>query len=160
MYSGEAQGKPFEARPMNAKELLHVRFIIPPKAIVFTNFVNLRVLDGPPSAQSPRNQPVAVGTCIAQQKSGTCESMLRIQELDSGDLVTFVLSGRIQKEDLEELKSLIEKHHNSVILDLKEVKLVDRDAVEFLAGFETSLCKITNCAPYIREWIRREREQQ
>ena len=62
--------------------------------------------------------------------------MLRIQELDSGDLVTFVLSGRIQKEDLAELKSLVENHHKSVVLDLEGVKLVDRDAVEFLVGFE------------------------
>ena len=57
--------------------------------------------------------------------------MLRIKELDSGDLVTFVLSGRIQKEDLAELKSLVEKHHKSVVLDLEGVKLVDRDTVGF-----------------------------
>ena len=43
--------------------------------------------------------------------------MLRIQELDSGDLVTFVLSGRIEKEDLGELKYLVEKHDKSVVLD-------------------------------------------
>jgi len=86
--------------------------------------------------------------------------MLRIQELDSGDLVTFVLSGRIQKEDLEELKSLVEKHNKAVVLDLKEVKLVDRDAVRFLASFETGQAKITNCPPFIREWIRSERKQQ
>ena len=83
--------------------------------------------------------------------------MLRIQETDSGDLVTFVLSGRIQQEDLEELKSLVEKHHKSVILDLEGVKLVDRDAVGFLASFETDQAKITNCPRYIREWILRER---
>lgn len=86
--------------------------------------------------------------------------MLRIQELDSGDLVTFVLSGRIQKEDLEKLKSLVKKHNKAVVLDLKEVKLVDRDAVRFLASFETGRAKITNCPRYIREWILREREQQ
>ena len=85
--------------------------------------------------------------------------MLRIQELDSGDLVTFVLSGRIQKENLEELKSLVEKHHKAVILDLEGVKLVDRDAVGFLTSFETDQAKITNCPRYIREWIRREQDQ-
>ena len=87
------------------------------------------------------------------------QSMLRIEELDSGDLVTFVLSGRIQKEDLGELKSLVEKHHKSVVLDLEGVKLVDRDTVGFLASFETDQAKITNCPRYIREWIRRERAQ-
>jgi ABC-type transporter Mla MlaB component len=87
------------------------------------------------------------------------QSMLRIEELDSGDLVTFVLSGRIQKENLKELKSLLEKHHKSVVLDLQGVKLVDRDTVGFLASFETDQAKITNCPRYIREWILRERAQ-
>ena len=85
--------------------------------------------------------------------------MLRIQELDSGDLVTFVLSGRIQKEDVAELRSLVEKHHKSVVLDLEGVKLVDRDTVGFLASFETDQAKITNCPRYIREWMLRERAQ-
>jgi ABC-type transporter Mla MlaB component len=77
--------------------------------------------------------------------------------LDSEDLVSFVLCGRIQKEDLGKLKSLLEKHHNqAVVLDLNGVKLVDRDAVRFLASFETGQAKITNCPRYIREWIRRD----
>ena len=39
-----------------------------------------------------------------------------------------------KKENLGELKSLLEKHHNqAVVLDLKGVKLVDRDAVRFLS---------------------------
>jgi len=86
--------------------------------------------------------------------------MLRIGKLESGALVTFFLSGRIQKEDLEELKSILETHNKAVVLDLKGVKLVDRDAVRFLASFETGQAKITNCPRYIREWIRREPEQQ
>jgi hypothetical protein len=95
-----------------------------------------------------------------RKKTTDAQSMLRIQELDSGDLVTFVLSGRIQKEDLEELKSLVEKHHKAVILDLEGIKLVDRDAVGFLASFETDQAKITNCPRYIREWIRREQAER
>ena len=86
--------------------------------------------------------------------------MLRIQELDSGDLVTFVLSGRIQKEDLAALRSLVEKHNKSVVIDLEGIKLVDRDTVRFLASFETDQAKITNCPRYIREWMRSERERQ
>ena len=39
-----------------------------------------------------------------------------------------------KKENLGELKSLLEKHHNqAVVLDLKGVKLVDRDAARFLS---------------------------
>jgi hypothetical protein len=86
--------------------------------------------------------------------------MIRIETSESGDLVTFLLSGRIQKEDLGVLKSLVEKQKKAVVLDLKGVKLVDQDAVRFLASFETGQAKITNCPRYIREWIRGERAQQ
>ena len=85
--------------------------------------------------------------------------MIRIETSKSGDLVTFVLSGWIQKEDLGVLKSLVEKQKKAVVLDLKGVKLVDQDAVRFLASFETGQAKITNCPRYIREWVRRERAQ-
>jgi len=37
-------------------------------------------------------------------------SMIRIEISESGDLVTFALSGRIENEDLEELKTLLEKN--------------------------------------------------
>jgi hypothetical protein len=73
--------------------------------------------------------------------------------------VTFLLSGRIEKEDLGELKTLLEKNEKAVVLDLKEIRLVDREAVRFLANFETDNTRITNCPPYIREWIRRERAE-
>jgi ABC-type transporter Mla MlaB component len=85
--------------------------------------------------------------------------MIRIETSESGDLVTFVLSGRIEKEDLGELKTLLGKNEKAVVLDLKEIRLVDREAVRFLANFETDNAKITNCPPYIREWIRRERAE-
>jgi hypothetical protein len=39
---------------------------------------------------------------------------------------------------------------------LKEVKLVDRDVVSFLAGCEAKGVKLVNCPAYIREWIERE----
>ena len=83
--------------------------------------------------------------------------MIRIETLECGDFVTFALSGRIQAENLAELKSLMESNSKSVVLDLRDVKLVDRDAVGFLASFETDQATITNCPRYIREWILRER---
>jgi ABC-type transporter Mla MlaB component len=83
--------------------------------------------------------------------------MIRIEISDNGDWVTFVLSGRMQKEDLQEMQSLLRKHdQQNVVLDLKGVRLIDREAVGFLADFETDQAKIANCPPYIREWIRRE----
>jgi hypothetical protein len=85
--------------------------------------------------------------------------MIRIETSERGDFVTFVLSDWIQKEDLGVLKSLVDKQKKAVVLDLKGVKLVDQDAVRFLASFETGQAKITNCPRYIREWVRRERAQ-
>ena len=87
--------------------------------------------------------------------------MIRIEILQNGDSVTLVLSGRMQKEDLQALETLLKKHDKrTVVLDLKGVKLVDRDTVGFLASFETDQAKITNCPPYIREWIRREQAER
>jgi anti-anti-sigma regulatory factor len=85
--------------------------------------------------------------------------MIRIETSVRGDVVTFTLSGRIQAEDLPELKSLLQKHNNAVVLDLKGVKLVEREAITFLANCETDNARITNCPAYIREWIVRERAQ-
>jgi hypothetical protein len=44
-----------------------------------------------------------------------------------------------------------------IILDLKDLTLVDRDAVCFLEQCEVDSIKFTNCPAYIREWIERER---
>jgi hypothetical protein len=47
-----------------------------------------------------------------------------------------------------------------VVLDLKDVVLVDRDAVRFLRVRERSGIALRSCPPYIREWIAREEEDQ
>ena len=85
--------------------------------------------------------------------------MIRIETSERRDLVTLALSGRIQAEDLPELKRVMENYSKSVVLDLTGVRLVDREAITFLANLETGNATITNCPPYIREWILRERAQ-
>jgi hypothetical protein len=85
--------------------------------------------------------------------------MIRIEISEGRDLVTFALSGRIQAEDLQELKRVMESYSKPVVLDLTGVKIVDREAITFLANLETGNATITNCPPYIREWILRERAQ-
>ena len=87
--------------------------------------------------------------------------MIRIEILQNRDSVGLVLSGRMQKQDLQALETLLKKHvTRTVILDLKGVRLVDRDAVEFLVSFEIDHAKITNCPRFIREWIRREQAER
>jgi Fe-S cluster assembly iron-binding protein IscA len=82
--------------------------------------------------------------------------MIRIETSMVGNRVIFAMIGRIQSSDLPGLKRLIESDKAAVILDLKQVSLVDRAVVEFFANFERANGQITNCPNYIREWICRE----
>ena len=66
------------------------------------------------------------------------------------------LSGRIQSEHLEQLKMQMEGIPE-VVLDLEDVKLVDRDVVRFLGLCEVNGKEVRHCSSYIREWILKER---
>ena len=59
--------------------------------------------------------------------------MLRIQRSENGEVV-FALSGRMDAENIAELKALLgaEAKDRRMVLDLKDVTLVDRDAIAFL----------------------------
>ena len=74
----------------------------------------------------------------------------------------FTLSGRIKAARLDELQKLLQSEADDqrLVLDLKEVKLVDREAVGFLASCEAKGVNIANCPAYIREWIERETAQR
>ena len=85
---------------------------------------------------------------------------LRIQKsVERQSVVVFTLIGRIQAEQVEELQSMFvsELAEYGIVLDLKHVMLVDRDAVRFLAQTIAQGVELRNCSPYIREWIRQER---
>jgi anti-anti-sigma regulatory factor len=74
------------------------------------------------------------------------------------NLVVLHVSGRITGDHVNTLKTLLEQEGGASTLDLKEVRLVDGDAVRLLAIHESNGVRIINCPLYIREWIRRERE--
>jgi len=84
---------------------------------------------------------------------------LRIDISDERERVIFTLTGRMQAEHVSELHRLVHSEHpdHGLVLDLAEVKLVDRDAVRFLAQIETQGARLRNCSAFIREWISRER---
>lgn len=83
---------------------------------------------------------------------------LRIDISDQPMWTVFTLAGRIQAEQVSELQNLLPAPDRNLVLDLREVKLVDRDAVRFLAEVETNGAKLRNCPAFIRQWIWRERE--
>jgi anti-anti-sigma regulatory factor len=87
--------------------------------------------------------------------------MLKIQRAAQGAFVLFTLSGRIQAADVAELQRLFDREANkqNITVDLHEVKLVDRDAVRFLARCEADGITLVHCPTYIRVWIEREKAQ-
>ena len=87
--------------------------------------------------------------------------MLRIKSTTDGETV-FTVSGRIHSENLAELSNLIDAAAGGrgMVLDLKELILVDRAAVRFLKRCESNGIELRNCPAYIREWITRERDGQ
>jgi hypothetical protein len=73
------------------------------------------------------------------------------------DLVILCISGRITGLDVDMLRDLLDQEKSAMAIDLKDVLLVDRDAVKFLAQRESNAVELRNCPAYIREWIKRER---
>jgi hypothetical protein len=86
--------------------------------------------------------------------------VLRIERVSHGQVTTLRLSGRLQSEHLEQLRSQIHASSQKVIMDLDEVKLIDRDVVRFLGTCESNGIELSQCPLYIREWIDREKASQ
>jgi hypothetical protein len=82
---------------------------------------------------------------------------LKIEELAGEHGTTLKLIGRIQAEHLDELRRQIAASTPSA-LEMKEVTLVDADAVRFLASCELDGIQLLNCSAYIRESIFREKD--
>ena len=75
------------------------------------------------------------------------------------NLVVLFISGRITGEHVDILRGVLEQESGGFAIDLKNVLLVDREAVKLLALSEPNGTELRNCPPYIREWVARERAQ-
>ncbi len=86
--------------------------------------------------------------------------MLKIQRSSNGHLV-IKLSGRINAENVGELETMVRKEADDrrIVLDLRDLTLVDQDAVNFLKRCEEDNITLKNCPAYIREWMKRERDE-
>jgi len=80
--------------------------------------------------------------------------MLKIERTGNGQ-VLFTLSGRIEAEEIKELQQLLalERSGHQVIFNLRDVTLVNQDAVNFLAQCEADGIKLENCPLHVRTWI-------
>lgn len=87
--------------------------------------------------------------------------MLRITRNANGE-VAFRISGELDSENVAEIEAVIaaEKKGTRIVLDLADLRSVDFEAVGSLERWETDSIKLKNCAPYIREWIRRQRAER
>jgi hypothetical protein len=83
---------------------------------------------------------------------------LRIEQSVQQGTMVFTLSGRMRAEEVAELKALFSTDYQGIVLDLRDVRLADRDAVKFLRDCEADGMKLENCPAYVREWIEREKD--
>jgi len=83
----------------------------------------------------------------------------RIDRVLEDDLEIFYVSGRIEREDLEVLRAALGPEARALAIDLRDVGLIDGEAVKFLAIIETNGGTLRNCPAFIREWIDREKEK-
>jgi hypothetical protein len=86
--------------------------------------------------------------------------MLKIQRSANGDVV-FTVSGQLDAGNVSELSTLLadEAAGRTLVLDLKNVVLVDRDAIRFFRACEGNGIALRNCPPYIRVWIEGDEKQ-
>ena len=86
--------------------------------------------------------------------------VFRIDGAALGKFTVFILSGQIDQQAIAELSKLLELQvgYRNIVIDLKNVSLVDREAMRFLARCEADGVKLENCASYVREWMEREKD--
>ena len=84
--------------------------------------------------------------------------MLKIRRSANGQVV-FALSGRMAQDDMAELEALVssEAKDRPIVLDLKDVTLVGREAINFLERCEGDGITLKNCPAYVSEWITSQR---
>jgi hypothetical protein len=101
---------------------------------------------------------VATGLLCKEASVDTMPVTCKIHRETVEGRVVLHVSGRLTGDNVNTLKTLLEEESSTLTLDLKDVRLVDGDAVRLLAIHESNGVRIDNCPLYVREWIRRERE--
>ena len=87
--------------------------------------------------------------------------MLRITRKTNGQVV-FKVSGQLATENVSEMEALIaaEGKGKRIVLDCTDLRSVDGEAVKLLEKWEADSIKLENCGLYIREWIKRRRQER
>src|SRR5712691_2185745 len=81
----------------------------------------------------------------------------RVQRSAVDDAVVLMLSGDIAGDHTADLETLVDAGGSGpIVLDLKDVSVVDRAGVLLLARSEARGATLLNCPSYVREWIHSE----
>jgi hypothetical protein len=87
--------------------------------------------------------------------------MIRIVRSMEAGTTTLSVSGRIDSEQLGELRRLVDEElSRGAVLDLAEVTLVDMHTVRFLVLCEIRGIRLVRCPAYVREWMGRESHEE
>ena len=67
----------------------------------------------------------------------------------------------MDEEPIGELETLInsETSGRRIVLDLKDLTLVNENAITFLGRCEANSITLKNCPAYVREWINAQRRE-
>jgi predicted metal-binding protein len=83
----------------------------------------------------------------------------RIETAPRVSSTVFTLSGRLETQAIAELSRLFElQTKRDIVLDLKDVGVIDREVMRFFLGCEADGVKLENCPSYIREWMQSEKK--
>jgi len=85
---------------------------------------------------------------------------MKIEASSDGQTVMLRLIGRIESLCLDELQAEVRRHPLPLVLDLDQVTLVDQQAVRFFVACAAEGIELVHCAPYIREWMSRDRGRE
>ena len=78
-----------------------------------------------------------------------------VRLIDRDRLVLLHISGHLQEMHINMIDDLLTKETDPVALDLREVALVDQEAVKFLATLNARGVGLINCPGFLREWMRK-----
>jgi DNA-binding NtrC family response regulator len=108
------------------------------------------------TARNPEHTKSSLLETIAGRR-GSLRAILSQVEAVAGTNTTVLKTGesRMGTENLGELEKLIsaEADGRRIVLDLRDLTLVDRDAVSFLQRCEADSITLKNCPAYIRRWL-------
>ena len=85
------------------------------------------------------------------------DAAYKITTQPSDQFVTILLNGKFSEDSLAALDESISAArgaNRNVVMDLSEVTLVDRKAVQYLVDQTSHNVRIVNCPVYLRRWIK------